>query len=605
MVRTSVLYQTPFLIPKEYHAKAQELNFSLKEQEWISMIKKCNNMRELKQVHGQILKLGFICSSFCAGNLLSTCALSEWGSMDYACLIFDEIDDPGSFEYNTVIRGYVKDMNLEEALLWYVHMIEDEVEPDNFSYPTLLKVCARIRALKEGKQIHGQILKFGHEDDVFVQNSLINMYGKCGGVRQSCIVFEQMDQRTIASWSALIAANANLGLWSECLRVFAEMNSEGCWRAEESTLVSVISACTHLNALDFGKATHGYLLRNMTGLNVIVETSLIDMYVKCGCLEKGLFLFQRMANKNQMSYSAIISGLALHGRGEEALRIYHEMLKARIEPDDVVYVGVLSACSHAGLVEEGLKCFDRMRLEHRIEPTIQHYGCMVDLLGRTGRLKEALELIKGMPMEPNDVLWRSLLSACRVHQNVELGEVAAKNLFMLKSRNASDYVMLCNIYAQAKMWEKMSAIRTKMVNEGIIQVPGSCLVEADRKLYKFVSQDRSHTCSDEVYDMIHQMEWQLKFEGYSPDTSLVLFDVDEEEKRQRLSTHCQKLAIAFALIKTSQGSPIRIVRNVRMCSDCHTYTKLISTIYERDIVVRDRNQFHHFKDGTCSCKDYW
>ncbi|CAN4128079.1 unnamed protein product [Withania somnifera] len=550
MGRTSVLYKTPFLVLQEDSAKAQECNFSLKEQEWISMVKKCNNMTKLKQVHGQILKLGLICSSFYAANLLSTCALSEWGSMYYVCSIFGEINEPGSFEYNTVIRGHVKDMNLEEALLWYAHMIEDEVEPDNFSYPALLKVCARFCALEQGKQIHGQIFKFGHEDDVF-----------------------QMDQRTIYSWSALVAANANLGLWSECLKVFGEMNSEGCWRAEESTLVSVISSCTHLHALDIGNDTHGYLVRNITGLNVIVETSLIDMYVKCGCLEKGLFLFQRMANKNQMSYSAIISGLALHGRGEEALRIFHKMLKERLEPDNVIYVGVLSACSHAGLVEEGLKCFDRMRLEHRIEPTIQHYGCMVDLLGRDGRLEEALELIKGMPVEPNDILWRSLLSACRVHQNVELGEVAAKNLLKLKSRNASDSVMLCHMYSQAKMWGKTAAIWTKMVDEGISQVPGSCLVEANRKLYKFVSQDRSHTCSDEVYEMLHQMEWQLKYEGYSPDTSLVLFDVDEEEKKQRLSTHWQKLAIAFALVKISQVSHVRIVRNVRICSDCHTYTK--------------------------------
>ncbi|KAK4368808.1 hypothetical protein RND71_012600 [Anisodus tanguticus] len=434
VVRTSVLDKIPLLIPQEDHNKVPEFNFSLKEQEWITMIKKCNNMKELKQVHGQILKLGFICSSFCADNLLSTCALSEWGSMDYACSIFGEISDP------------------------------DGVEPDNFSYPALLKVCARFRALKDGQQIHGQIFKFGHEDDVFVQNSLINMYGKCGEIKESCIVFEQMDQRTIASWSALIAAHANLGLWSDCLKVFGEMNSEGCWRAEESTLN--------------GKQEPDVL-------------------------------------------SAIISGLALHGRGEEALRIYHEMLKERLEPDDVVYVGILSACSHAGLVEEGLKCFDRMKLEHRIEPTIQHYGCMVDLLGRAGRFKETLELIKGMPMEPNDVLWRSLPSACRVHRNVELGKVAAKNLFQLNSRNANDCVMLCNMYAQAKMWEKMAEIRTIMVNEGISQVPGSCLVEVNRKFYKFVSQDRSHICNDEVYEMLHQIEWQLKFEGYSPDASLV------------------------------------------------------------------------------------
>ncbi|KAL7122749.1 hypothetical protein ACP275_01G063200 [Erythranthe tilingii] len=594
-----------FSIPKDNHGKNPEIDFGVKEQECISLVKTCRSMDEFKKVHGKIIKLGLFWSSFCASNLLATCALSEWGSMDYACSIFRQMDDPDSFEFNTMIRGYVKDMNSEEALFTYLEMLEVGVEPDNFTYPPLLKACSILSAFAEGAQIHGQIYKMGFVEDVMVQNSLINVYGKCGRVKRSCAVFRQMDHKTIASWSALIAAHANLGMWKECLRLFSDMNWEGKWRAEESTLVSVLSACTRLGVLDSGKCTHGYLIRNLTGFNVAVQTSLMDMYVRSGSLDKGMSLFREMGEKNRKSYSVVISGLATHGHGEEALKVFEEMLERGLKPDDVAYVGVLSACSHAGLVEEGKKYFDRMRIEHRIEPTIQHCGCMVDLMGRAGLIREALKFIKNMKIEPNEVIWRSLLSSCRVHQNVELGELAAENLFRMNTRNAGDYLNLCNIYAQAQRWQEMSITRVKMASSGLGQEPGSSSVEVKRKVHKFVSSDTSHSQCDEIYEMLHQMEWQLKFEGYSADTSQVLFDVSEEEKRQRLSSHSQKLAIAFSLINTSEGSPVRIVRNVRMCSDCHTYTKLISTIYEREIIVRDRNIFHHFRDGNCSCKDYW
>lgn len=599
---TSVL-QNHFLIPLEDFTQNPDCNFRGREQECVSLIKKCKNLEEFKQAHAQTLKLGMFWSSFVASNLVATCALSNWGSMDYACSIFRQIEEPGSFAFNHMIRGHVKDMNLEQALQVFDEMLECGVVPDNFTYPTLLKACANLPALKEGKQVHGHSFKLGFGDDLFVQNSLINMYGKCGEISLSCAVFDKMVQRSVASWSALIAAHASLGMWGKCLEIFRGMSSEGCWRAEESILVNVVSACTHLGALDLGRCTHGSLLRTMSGLNVVVETSLMDMYVKCGSLNKGLFLFQRMIEKNQMSYGVMISGLAMHGQGPEALKLFDEMLEQGLKPDDVAYVGVLSACSHAGLVEEGLKYFGRMKLEHGVIPTVQHYGCMVDLLGRVGKLKEAYELIKNISIEPNEVLWRTLLNACRVHQNVEIGEVAARELSLSDSGNAGDYVVLSNLYAQSHSWRDVAKTRKEMMCKGLIQTPGFSLVEMKRKVYRFVSQDVSFPKCDGIYEMIHQMEWQLKFEGYSPDTSVVLHDVDEEEKRRRLSSHSQKLAIAFALIHSSQGSPVRIVRNVRMCSDCHIYTKLISSIYDREITVRDRNQFHHFKDGTCSCRD--
>ncbi|MED6179527.1 hypothetical protein PIB30_001823 [Stylosanthes scabra] len=607
MTETLVLSRTHFLLslPNNIPPKSTELNVRLNDHGWLSLLKRCKSLEEFKQVHAKILKLGLFWDPFCGSNLVATCALAKWGSMEYACSIFRRLEEPGSFEYNTMIRANVNCVNLEEALFLYVEMLERGIEPDNFTYPFVLKACSLLGAFKEGVQIHSHVFKAGLEGDLFVQNSLISMYGKCGAIEHARVVFEEMGERSVASWSAIINAHASVEMWHECLTLFRDMIRDGRYRPEESTLVSVLSACTHLGDPNLGSSVHGILLRNIAELNVIVKTSLIDLYVKCGCIEKGLCLFHSMAEKNRHSYTVMISGLAAHGGGSEALRVFKVMLEEGLAPDDVVYVGVLSACSHAGLVKEGLKFFNQMQFEHKIEPTLQHYGCMVDLMGRAGMLREAYELIRSMPKKPNDVLWRSLLNACKVHHNLELGEIAAENTFMLNPYNPGDYLVLASMYAQAQKWGDMAKIRTEMVRKGLLQTPGFSLVEVKRRVYKFVSQDKSQPNFDSIYAMIHQMEWQLKFEGYIPETSQVLLDVDEEEKRQRLKHHSQKLAIAFALIHTSEGSPIRISRNLRMCNDCHTYTKFISMIYEREIVVRDRNRFHHFKDGTCSCKDYW
>ncbi|KAJ9152340.1 hypothetical protein P3X46_025914 [Hevea brasiliensis] len=601
MIGTTVLHQTHFLLPQE----SPDVNLRLKEQECLTLLRRCMHMEEFRQAHAQILKWGFFSNSFCASNLLATCALPDWGSMDYASSIFQQIEEPGTFEFNTMIKGYAKDFNMEKSLFVYCEMLEKGVHSDNFTFPSLLKACAWLKAIKEGMQIHGHIFKIGLESDLYVQNSLINMYGKCGKIQLSSAVFEQVDLKDVASWSAIIAVHTSFGMWCESLKLFKEMGHDRSCRPEESLYVSMLSACSHLGALDFGRCLHGILLRNISELNLTVQTSLTDMYINCGCIEKGLCLFQRMIKKNKFSYSVMISGLAMHGCSKEALEFFSEMLEEGLEPDDVIYVGVLSACSRAGLVEEGLQCFNRMKFEHGIEPTIQHYCCIVDLMGRAGMLNEALEFIRTMPIDPNDIVWRSLLSACKAHHNLKIGEIATKSSVPLILHNPSDLLILSHMYARAKKWEDSAMVRTELACQHLHQTPGFSLVEVKRKIYRFVSQDMSHRESEDIYEMIHQMEWQLKFEGYSPDTSQILLDVDEEEKRQRLKAHSQKLAIAFALIHASQGIPIRITRNLRMCNDCHTYTKSISKIYTREIIVRDRNYFHHFKDGACSCRDYW
>ncbi|ESQ33632.1 hypothetical protein EUTSA_v10010030mg [Eutrema salsugineum] len=583
-------------------------NYRAKEQECLYILKRCKNIKEFKQVHARFIKLSLFCSSsFSASNVLSTCAHSGWDkSMNYAASIFRAIDDPCTFDFNTMIRGYVNETGYEEALWFYVEMVKRGIEPDNFTYPCLLKACTRLRSIQEGKQIHGHVFKLGFEVDVFVQNSLINMYGRCGEMELSSAVFEKLESKTAASWSSMVSARAGMGMWSECLMLFREMCRETNLKAEESGMVSALSACANTNALNLGMSIHGFLLRNISELNIAVQTSLVDMYAKCGCLEKALYIFRKMESRNNLTYSAMISGLALHGEGEAALRMFSEMIEEGLESDHVVYVSVLNACSHSGLVKEGRRVFEEMLKEGTVEPTAEHYGCLVDLLGRAGLLEEALETIQTMPIEQNDVVWRSFLSSCRVHQNVELGQIAARELLKLSSHNSGDYLVISNMYAQAQMWEDVARARTEMAAiKGLKQIPGFSTVEVDGKTHRFVSQDRFHPNCKEIYKMLHQMEWQLKFEGYSPDTTQILLNVDEEEKRERLKGHSQKVAIAFALLYTPPGSIIRIARNLRMCSDCHTYTKKISLIYEREIVVRDRNRFHLFKGGTCSCKDYW
>ncbi|XP_008788534.2 pentatricopeptide repeat-containing protein At1g31920 [Phoenix dactylifera] len=545
---------------------------------------------EFRKVHAQYIKLGLDRVPRHAGDLLSACALSDWGSMDYACSIFLSLDDPGTFDFNTMIRAHVKDNDPEAALLLYKETQERIVRPDNFTFPFALKACAQLSAAGEGMQIHGHVTKLGFQCDIFVQNSLIYMYGKCGEINLCCRVFKQMgSDRTVASWSAILAAHTRMGLWNECLKLFAMMTAEGL-RADESSMVSALSSCAHLGTYDLGRSIHCSLLRNISGLNVIVQTSLIDMYLKCGCLEKGMAIFDRMPQRNKWTFSAVISGLAMHGDGEKVLQILSNMLKEGIEPDEAIYVGVLSACSHAGLLEDGFWCFDQMRLEHRIIPNAQHYGCMVDLISQAGKLNEAYEMIRSMPMGPTDVAWRCLLNACKIHGNLELAECAHKNLMQLDVHNAGDHIILSNMYAEAQRWDDAARIRAEMADRGVLQVPGYSRVEVKGRMHTFVSHDKSHPKNDEVYEMLHQMEWQLRFEGYTPDTSLV---------------HSQKLAIAFSLVNTSYGTLIRVVTNLRMNKECHTYTALISKIFEREIIIRDHNRFHCFRQGACSCGGYW
>lgn len=339
--------------------------------------------------------------------------------------------------------------------------------------------------------------------------------------------------------------------------------------------------------------------------NVYVGTSVVDMYSKCGRVEMARKAFHRIKEKNILSWSAMIAGYGMHGHGQEALEVFNEMRRLGLKPNYITFVSVLAACSHAGLLNEGRHWYNAMRKEFGIEPGIEHYGCMVDLLGRAGCLDEAYGLIREMRVKPDAAMWGALLSACRIHKNVKLAEIASDRLFELDATNSGYYVLLSNIYAEAGMWKDVERMRVLVKTRGVEKPPGYSSVEVKGNTHLFYVGDKRHPQHKEIYAYLDKLLERMQEAGYAPNTGSVLHDLDEEEKESMLRIHSEKLAVAFALMNSAQGSVIHVIKNLRVCTDCHTAIKIITKLTGREIVVRDIKRFHHFKDGLCSCGDYW
>ncbi|KAG0461944.1 hypothetical protein HPP92_020420 [Vanilla planifolia] len=449
------------------------------------------NMEDFQKAHAQFIKLSLDRRGDQARGLLLACAIREWGSLDYARAVFWEIDDPDTFHFNIMIRAHVDHCEPDSALLFYQEMMEQEVRSNKYTFPFVLKACALLRDLRRGMQLHGHVVKLGLASDVFIQNSVINLYGKCLEVELSSKAFEHMgSSRTAASWSALLAAYSGVKRWSDCLRVFVAMTREKL-RPDESSMVTALSSCSNLGLLDHGRSLHCFLLRNFNMLNTIVDTSLVDMYIKCGQPEKGMLIFDKMPNRNIWTYGAMISGLAFHGLGKGTFQLFYEMLKQGIQPDETICIGLLTACREAGMVAEALSFFDQMMSKYHIPPKVQHYSCMVDILGHAGRLTEAYDLILSMPTPPTPAVWRSLLGACKLNGDVQMAELAYTNLQQMNALNAGDCINLSNMLCKLQRWEEAAEIRKEIANRGLLQKPALSQVHVRGRTHFFASQERS------------------------------------------------------------------------------------------------------------------
>ncbi|XP_072978381.1 pentatricopeptide repeat-containing protein At2g02980, chloroplastic-like [Typha angustifolia] len=570
-----------------------------------SLLSKCSTLRELKQLHALAIKSQLQDHPSFITKFISSCTVQPSpSSLDYAHQLFDRIPQPDAVLFNTMSRGYSRSHTPMQSISMFLHMLESGVSPDDYTFPSLLKACASAKAAEEGRQAHGIAVKLGVVENIYVRPTLINMYAECGNIRAARTLFDRTDGCCVVSYNSMITACVRNSRPSEALALFREMQAKGL-KPTDVTMLSVLSSCALLGALELGKWIHEYIKKNGLGSYVKVNTALIDMYAKCGSLEDAVSVFQEMTSKDTQAWSAMIVAYAVHGLGTEAISIFEDMKRKGIKPDDITFVGVLYACSHSGLVDEGLRYFDSMR-GYGIIPGIKHYGCVVDLLARSGQLEKAYKFIDGLPIKPTPILWRTLLSACGGHGDVDLGKRVFERILELDDSHGGDYVILSNMCANNGRWEDMNQIRKLMGARGVVKMPGCSSIEVNNMVHEFFSGDGKHPQSREAHKMVDEVVEQLKLVGYVPDTSQVFHvDMGEEEKEASLRYHSEKLAIAFGLINTPPGTTIRVVKNLRVCGDCHSMAKLVSMIFGRQIILRDLNRFHRFEKGECSCRDYW
>ncbi|KAE9611693.1 putative tetratricopeptide-like helical domain, DYW domain-containing protein [Lupinus albus] len=574
----------------------------------LETLQKCNTLKTLKKTHAQMLTTGLSLNTYPLSHLLT---ISYKFSLTYALTVFNCIPSPTIFLYNTLISSLTHNNQTHLALSLYNRILNNHtLQPNTFTFPSLFKACASHPSyLHYGPPLHTHLFKFIQQPfDHFIQSSLLNFYAKYGKLNVSASLFSQINQPDLATWNTMLAAYTNSSdsdMSLEALHLFNHMRLGSQIRPNEVTLVALITACSNLSALPQGAWLHCYVLRNNLKLNRFVGTALVDMYSKCGSLNLAYQLFDELSERDTFCYNAMIGGFAINGHGHEALELYRNMKLEGLLPDAATFVVTMFACSHVGFVEEGLQIFDTIKKVHGMEPTLDHYGCLIDVLCRAGQLKEAEERLREMPMKPNAVLWRSLLGAARLHRNINIGEVALKHLIELEPESSGNYVLLSNMYASIGRWNDVKRVRMMMKEHGVKKLPGSSLVEINGTMHEFLTCDKTHPYCKEIYSKIVEINRRLRDYGYKARTSDVMLDVEEEDKEGVLSYHSERLAIAFALIASASTLPIRIIKNLRVCGDCHDITKLISAAYQRDIIVRDRNRFHHFQDGTCSCLDYW
>ncbi|KAH6804859.1 Pentatricopeptide repeat superfamily protein [Perilla frutescens var. frutescens] len=555
-----------------------------------------------QQVHGLVIKTNFLWDVFVGNALLDF--YSKHDRMEDVRKFFDEMLDLDGVSYNIVITSYAWNGQLEESFELFRELQLSKFSRRNFPFATLLSIAANMQDIEMGRQIHTQALLTTADTEIQVGNALVDMYAKCGSFDEAGVIFGNLGSKSSVSWTAMISAYVQLGLHDEALKLFNDMRRYNVC-GDQATFASTLRAAANLALLSLGKQLHSCIISSGFISNVFCGSALLDVYAKCGSLNDAIAVFKDMPERNTISWNAMISAYAQNGDGKATLRSFEEMVESGLHPDPVSFLSVLTACSHSGRVDEALECFSFMTQTHKLVPRKEHYASLVDVLCRRGRFKEAETLMAQMPFKPDEIMLSSVLNSCRIHKNQEFAKKAADELFKLDTlRDAAAYVTMSNIYAEAGDWEHMAKVKKAMRERGVRKVAAYSWVEIKHKVHVFTANDRTHELNEEIRRKIDNLGEWMEEEGYKPDVSCALQNVNDELKAESLKYHSERLAIAFALISTPEGSPILVMKNLRACVDCHAAIKVISRIVKREITVRDRSRFHHFKDGACSCGDY-
>ncbi|TYH51091.1 hypothetical protein ES332_D10G250300v1 [Gossypium tomentosum] len=519
-----------FLDATQFYASMRTQGFWPNNFTFPFVLKACSRLLDFHlgiRIHALVIKLGFDRDVFIKTSLLYL--YSKCGYLDYARKVFDDIPDKNVISWTAMISGYIDVERYREAVDLFRKLIDMGLRPDSFSVVRVLSACAHLGDLNSGEWIDRCITQFGLSRNVFVATALVDMYAKCGNMEKARYAFDGVPVKDIITWSTMIQGYASNGLPKEALDLFFQMQKEKL-APDRYSMVGVLSACARLGALELGDWASKLMDIEEFLSNPVLGTALIDMYAKCGSMTQAWEIFKRMKEKDVVVWNAAISGLAMNGHVKPAFGLFGQMEKSGILPNANTFMGLLCGCTHVGLVNDGRRYFDSMNRVFSLTPTIEHYGCMVDLLARAGLLGDARQLIKNMPMEANCIVWGALLGGCRLHKDTQLAEYVLKKLIELEPWNSGNYVLLSNIYSASHKWDAAAKIRSIMNERGIQKVPGYSWIEVNGTVHEFLVGDKSHPMSEMIYKKLGGLAKELKAAGYIPTTDYVLFDIEEEEK---------------------------------------------------------------------------
>ncbi|KAF8724022.1 hypothetical protein HU200_021029 [Digitaria exilis] len=555
-----------------------------------------------RQIHGLFVRATSAHDVFVNNALLDF--YSKCDCLDDLKHLFLEMPERDNVSYNVMISAYAWNRCAGMVLQLFRKMQKIGFDRRTLPYASLLSVAGSLPHIGIGKQIQAQLVVLGLTSEYLVGNALIDMYSKCGMLDTAKIIFVKKREKTSISWTAMLTGCVQNGQHEEALELFCDMRRIGL-RPDRATCSSIMKASSGLAMIEIGRQLHSYFTKSGHMSSVFSGSALLDMYGKCGCLDEALRTFDEMPEKNSITWNAVISAYSHYGQAKNAIRMFESMIDCGLYPDSVTFLSVLAACSHSGLAEECMKYFDLMKYYYSISPWKEHYSCVIDTLGRAGYFDKVQKVLDEMPFEDDPIIWSSILHSCRIHGNKDLAIMAAKKLFIMTPTDATPYVILSNIYAKDGNWEEAARVKKIMRDRGVRKESGKSWVEIKRKVYTFSSNDQTNPMIADIKAELERLYKEMDKLGYEPDASCALHLVDDELKLESLKYHSERLAIAFALINTPPGTPIRIMKNLSTCLDCHAAIKMISKIVDRDIIVRDSRRFHHFKDGVCCCGDYW
>ncbi|KAK6912696.1 Pentatricopeptide repeat [Dillenia turbinata] len=506
------------------------------EDRFIPFLQKCETIQDLKKTHVPIIKVSLSESNFLVTKMVGICDTNK--GIVYAKKLFKRVTEPNIYLYNALIRAYIHNHFYKLAIDVYKQLLKDpqgknHVFPNRFTFPFVIKACTELMNQELSFQVHGQVCKFGPisslatsnllldlyskfddlksvykvfdemtERDVFSWNCLISGHARLGQMKKARLVFEEMPEKTIVTWTTMITGYTRIECYSDALHVFQQMQVVGGVKPDVTSIIAVLPACAKLGALEIGKWIHTYSDKNGFLEHKCVCNSLIEMFAKCGEINQARELFTQMSAKDVISWTTMIVGLANHGRARKAVELFQEMQMSEVKPNVITFVGVLSACAHAGFLEEGLKYFDSMTETYCINPGIEHYSCLVDLLGRCGCLDRALQVINEMPMKPDATIWGSLLSSCRTYGNLEIAVIAMEHLSELEPDDTGNYVLLSNLYADLGKWDGVSRMRKLIRSKRMKRTPGCSSIEVNNVVQEFLSGDYSKPFSEAVYQIL-------------------------------------------------------------------------------------------------------